>query len=77
MSGRRSHEGNEQREYCELHGNQRRGLKANIALAPEAGNPKKVEVKNWLPAQDVTRTPLTYLTEAQAARIRQLERLVA
>ena len=31
----------------------------------------------WLPVQDVTRTPLTYLTEAQASRVRALEELVA
>jgi len=32
---------------------------------------------NWLPVQDTTRTPLTLLTEGQAARIQELERLVA
>ena len=33
--------------------------------------------KIWLPVQDVARTPLTLLTQVQAARIRDLERLVA
>jgi hypothetical protein len=32
---------------------------------------------NWLPVQDSTRTSLTYLTEAQASRVQELERLVA
>ena len=35
------------------------------------------EPVNWLPGLDTTRTPLTQLTEAQASRIQQLERLMA
>ena len=31
----------------------------------------------WLPEQDASRTPLTLLTEGQAQRIQELERLVA
>jgi len=31
----------------------------------------------WLPVEDATRTPLTHLTENQAERIREFERLVA